>query len=1287
MVVAADDQFFSISKTRRDVKNNFGENQRARLDSPTGSESTNRIKISICGQVFVTQEKTLARAKNTRLYRMITDKSLTDGYDATLDVYYFDRHLPSFPAILYFYQTGFIWRPLDVPMEVFVEEVIFYGLSDRILAPLGDESQNKRVLFCMGGKRTLCVRSREAIWNIFEKPETSLLAKAINVLSIFFILISTISFCLETIPHFQENNCYTGKNNNSLQYKDYHPASKTFPFWVIETICITFFTIEYILRYWSAPDRCRFVPEFMNLVDLAAIVPYYITIIFDATMEKPMTTENGQFLMILRVIRLARIVRIAKLSRHSRNLSTLIKTMKTSLRELSFLMLFFIVSMVLFATFVYFCEVADNPNMFPSIPASFWWAIVTMTTVGYGDTYPITALGKVVGFLCTICGVLCIALPVPSIVSNFHRLYQVSILQSSLYLTINGFELIQKHTLLFSIGTRLPAQAPDGTAGSIFQFPRDPFQKVYAVKATYLGDNDIGCEVLYDIATKEDMTAARIELEDNGDKFQYFFGKCPNLCLKIKVEFVLGTIMQRSSAEEEKYESRIPMHVGRTRYVDGSNKYWHAHKLIEDVRIHLLYADRDNLEVYGFINDDELQIGLKAENEQLGQFRVTMGDIPTINQKGQYSTFLDIKVNLDIRERDSAKKKYAERPLIHGLPNRLGNVLSFDISPALIKEKMNISDEDMAVDEKRTPREITFLLDRSGTMAGQPISDAVSGILTLLNVQEFLRENDTYRILSFGQNSEYLWINGKDTFGVDDFGAVRYHMQNFQATMGEKNLKIPVEIALNRRSPDSNRVFILITDGLFDKPRRNQQFQAQELKEIKNMIANEVDARNTRKFRFFSVGVGRNASQMGCDELARAGKGSFIYVPLRHRLQNEMMRLTDHILHNHYELTDVRLVDRTTGDELRRFTGPGIKPTAEVWKSQWECLGLPTQNLAYIADGRTDAREALERHQILSIYNNERIHLHIASNITPKMIKNNVQVYIEIDHQPHRRIGIDISEARLPSDEERRARGEDLFPLQSYAYQQSAFFSMMDNIPEIAKLHTEFACKTGILAFKKTSFGIFEEGIRAMEIHDISAHDYEQYFNAARGGNGNRGVYAGGTGSQNANFGRPPQAGGASAMRKHQKQNKYGVRYQNKILPKPTFIREDKNFNPLHLQADRDWIWKSKQQTWEQLRKYLGFEENIHLPMLYDYVRNFRFSASESEATQQRDDVLVTIIVYAIFEKQCDAKRDIWSRSWEETVKTMKAKFGATEDDIKKLKLDINKFIKKKGLLLPSSSF
>lgn len=79
--------------------------------------------------------------------------------------------------------------------------------------------------------------------------------------------------------------------------------------------------------------------------------------------------------------------------------------------------------------------------------------------------------------------------------------------------------------------------------------------------------------------------------------------------------------------------------------------------------------------------------------------------------------------------------------------------------------------------------------------------------------------------------------------------------------------------------------------------------------------------------------------------------------------------------------------------------------------------------------------------------------------------------------------------------------------------------------------------------------------------------------------------------------------------------------------------------NLLFFVADRDWIWKSKEQTWGQLRKYLAFEQTIHLPMLSDSVQNFRFSMSESEAAQQRDDVLVTLIVYAIFEKECSAKR------------------------------------------------
>jgi hypothetical protein len=99
-----------------------------------------------------------------REYYISTRRALSGG----LWTYRWERGLESIDFRLCF-------KKYSTETEVFVEEVIFYGLSDRILAPLGDETQNKRVLFCMGGKRTLCVRSREAIWNIFEKPETSLL--------------------------------------------------------------------------------------------------------------------------------------------------------------------------------------------------------------------------------------------------------------------------------------------------------------------------------------------------------------------------------------------------------------------------------------------------------------------------------------------------------------------------------------------------------------------------------------------------------------------------------------------------------------------------------------------------------------------------------------------------------------------------------------------------------------------------------------------------------------------------------------------------------------------------------------------------------------------------------------------------------------------------------------------------------------------------------------------------------------------------------------------------------
>ncbi|XP_011474250.1 shaker-related potassium channel tsha2 [Oryzias latipes] len=382
---------------------------------PADQECSERLVINISGLRFETQLKTLSRFPTTLLG---DPRKRIRFYDPLRNEYFFDRNRPSFDAILYYYQSGGrLRRPVSVPVDIFLEELKFYELEEEVIELFKDDEGLPRE-----EERPLPSNEfQRQVWLLFEYPESSGPARMIAIVSVMVILISIVIFCLETLPEFKDVPPEPDNHaNGSAHGKE--PSPFTDPFFMVETLCIVWFSFEFMMRFLSCPSKPVFFKNIMNLIDVVAIAPYFITLGMDLA-EHQGSSQQAASLAILRVIRLVRVFRIFKLSRHSKGLQILGQTLRASLRELGLLIFFLIIGVVLFSSSVYFAEVEDPNSEFSSIPDAFWWAVVTMTTVGYGDMCPTTIGGKFVGSLCAIAGVLTIALPVPVIVSNFNYFY------------------------------------------------------------------------------------------------------------------------------------------------------------------------------------------------------------------------------------------------------------------------------------------------------------------------------------------------------------------------------------------------------------------------------------------------------------------------------------------------------------------------------------------------------------------------------------------------------------------------------------------------------------------------------------------------------------------------------------------------------------------------------------------------------------------------------------------------------------------------------------------------
>lgn len=203
----------------------------------------------------------------------------------------------------------------------------------------------------------------------------------------FLIILSVITFSIETLP-------------------DLKPQTRVV-LNAIEAFCVAVFTFEYIARIYVADSKPKFIFSFFGLVDFLAILPFYLSFGID--------------LRSLRLLRMFRLFRLFKLVRYNKAMRHFANAMKMAKEQIILFMIITIMLIYFTAVGIYYFENEAQPEHFSSIFSSLWWSIVTLTTVGYGDVYPITVGGRVFTFFMLLIGLGVVAIPTGIISSSLTK--------------------------------------------------------------------------------------------------------------------------------------------------------------------------------------------------------------------------------------------------------------------------------------------------------------------------------------------------------------------------------------------------------------------------------------------------------------------------------------------------------------------------------------------------------------------------------------------------------------------------------------------------------------------------------------------------------------------------------------------------------------------------------------------------------------------------------------------------------------------------------------------------
>lgn len=238
---------------------------------------------------------------------------------------------------------------------------------------------------------------KQIVFEVIQPAENGRIAsKIFDLIILAFILLSVISVFITTFDLPQEYQ-------KSLQQ--------------VEQVSLIVFSAEYLLRIWTADllyprygfftSRLKYIFSGMALIDLLAILPFYLPMILPVN------------LIGIRAIRLVRLLRLLKLNRYSDALASIGCVFKSKLREIFASLFFVVILLVVASLLIYYAEHDAQPTQFQNAFSGLWWAVATLTTVGYGDIYPITPLGRTLGAVIAVLGIGMVAVPTSILSAGF----------------------------------------------------------------------------------------------------------------------------------------------------------------------------------------------------------------------------------------------------------------------------------------------------------------------------------------------------------------------------------------------------------------------------------------------------------------------------------------------------------------------------------------------------------------------------------------------------------------------------------------------------------------------------------------------------------------------------------------------------------------------------------------------------------------------------------------------------------------------------------------------------